>query len=240
MPYPLCRTPWVLAAVLAAATSACSGEIAAPRASAGPARLVIVSGNAQTGHAGQELSQPLVVRVVDDNGDPVADQVVNFRVVSGGGSTFAGATETDVNGIAQDYWTLGPDSTFIPGQRLEVRAVNPTTGEKQVLGTFNAFSLNLPTFEFGRFTDSTGARVPVSARWGAQAFNRDPSYALTYVWDVGSNDGAWRMSGETASSLVYLYPPSNLSTTFWFCYYARNTFGERSEWQCGYFGAPLQ
>ncbi|MCG6957207.1 MAG: hypothetical protein LJF04_14555, partial [Gemmatimonadetes bacterium] len=63
---------------------------------------------------------------------------VNFRVIRGGGSVFAGSAETDDRGIAQEYWALGID----PGENvLEVRAVNPTTGEKEVYAEFSATGL---------------------------------------------------------------------------------------------------
>jgi hypothetical protein len=96
--------------------------------------LDIVSGDAQSAQANTELPNPLVVRVTNDRGRPVGDQIVNFRVVSGGGSVYAGSGITNRDGLAQEWWTLG--STGV--QRLEVRAVDPATGEKKVYGQFAA------------------------------------------------------------------------------------------------------
>ena len=98
--------------------------------------LAVVSGNGQSAPAGTELSQPLVAEVTA-NGVPLADVVVNFRVVSGGGRAFAGVARTDAQGRARDFWTLGP----VAGapQLLEVRAVR--AGQKQVYASFTATAL---------------------------------------------------------------------------------------------------
>jgi hypothetical protein len=106
---------------------------------AGPVLLNVVSGNTQKGDAGQELANPLVVLATDDKGKPVKDQIVSFVVVAGGGSMFAGTSITDGKGKAQDYWTLGLEGE----QKVEVRAVDPTTGEKRTYAVFTA-TLNPP------------------------------------------------------------------------------------------------
>lgn len=104
-----------------------------------PAAVQVVSGDAQQGVVGQELPQPLVVKVVDAGGRPVGGHVVNFRVTSGGGSVFGGASSTNAQGIAQERWTIGT-AAGAP-QRLEVRAVDSNTGQAIVFGTFNATAL---------------------------------------------------------------------------------------------------
>src|SRR5687767_7857578 len=110
--------------------AACDTPIETEGFDSRPIAFSIVSGNGQTGAAGAELAEPLVVRVTRPAGNatvPVSRFLVNFRVMMGGGSIFAGSVLTDVNGIAQDYWTLGPT----PGMNiLEVRSVDPSTGEK--------------------------------------------------------------------------------------------------------------
>ena len=83
-----------------------------PVENAGPelaalARMDVVAGDAQTAEVGSQLANPLVVRVSDALGRPVRNQIVNFRVTAGGGSVFAGASITDAQGRAQEWWTLG-------------------------------------------------------------------------------------------------------------------------------------
>ena len=124
---------WLLAVLSLAACAQGSGQGEAP--SRRPASLRIVSGDAQTGAAGEELAQPVVVKVEDASGQPVVGQIVNFRVVSGGGSPFAGVALTGQDGTAFDWWTLGPASGV---QRLEARAVDPATGARLVFAVFEA------------------------------------------------------------------------------------------------------
>ncbi len=101
-----------------------------------PADMVlhVVSGDSQVGVPFEELPEPIVVQVVDTaNNQPVVNQVINFRVVEGGGSVFAGVAHTNEEGIAQEYWTLGGAGP----QLLEARAVTGE-GEKVIFGTFSA------------------------------------------------------------------------------------------------------
>jgi hypothetical protein len=84
---------------------------------------------------GQELAQPLKVKVVNNAGRAVKGQLVSFRVTTGGGAMYAGVSVTDASGIAQDWWTLG----MVRGeQKVDVVSVDPTTGAKQSHGSFTA------------------------------------------------------------------------------------------------------
>lgn len=109
--------------------------------------LSLVGGNEQAGFVGEELNDPLVVQVTQtfrNKEFPVPNHLVNFVPTEGGGSVFAGASLTSFQGTAQDYWTLGAegcDPIKPCNNRLEVRSVDPITGEKQVFGTFEALAL---------------------------------------------------------------------------------------------------
>ena len=107
-----------------------------------PAAVTIVAGDLQRGEVGVELPNPLVARVVDASGHAIPGAVVNFRVVAGGGTVFAGAGQTNADGIVQDRWTLGTSSADT--QRVEVRAVDATTGQPLVFATFRAVGLPGP------------------------------------------------------------------------------------------------
>ncbi|HST60546.1 MAG TPA: Ig-like domain-containing protein, partial [Longimicrobium sp.] len=101
-----------------------------------PATLAIVAGDLQTRTVGTELPQQLVVRVLDDKGKPVEGQIVNFRVTAGNGSVFGGSALTDGAGEARERWTLG--TVAGDTQRVEARAVHPTTGQALVFAEFRA------------------------------------------------------------------------------------------------------
>src|SRR5206468_2553006 len=100
----------------------------------GPLSLSVISGNNQSAPPGTELTDPLVARVDDSRGHAVKGQIVNFVVVSGGGSVFAGASITGADGIVQERWTLG----FSGPQQVEARAIDNATGAKLTFAIFTA------------------------------------------------------------------------------------------------------
>ena len=124
-------TAWLLAFGFACGDGPTEPIVAGP-----PASLEIREGQDQTGVVGAELPTPLRIRVVDANGNPVKGQIVNFVVVAGGGSVFAGAAITSDSGTAVERWTLGASTADT--QRVEARAIDPNTGAKLVFGIFRA------------------------------------------------------------------------------------------------------
>ena len=94
--------------VAIALLSACGGEdevTAPPQPTA--TKLVVVSGNAQTGTVGQSLPTALVVRVNDQSGNPMVGASVTFGVAAGGGSVATASTTPGQDGQASTTWTLG-------------------------------------------------------------------------------------------------------------------------------------
>ena len=72
-----------------------------------PSLLVKGSGDEQSGVVGTLLSAPLVVRVTDTHGNPVAGSTITFGPASGDGSVFPTQVSSDSNGTAATDWTLG-------------------------------------------------------------------------------------------------------------------------------------
>jgi hypothetical protein len=80
-------------------------------AAAGSAdRLVQVSGNNQSANPGAELAQPLVVQLVDRQGNGVSGRAVTWVLGAGGGRVASNTSTTDGDGKARASWTLGPSS----------------------------------------------------------------------------------------------------------------------------------
>lgn len=69
--------------------------------------LRYVSGDGQTAEPGQALAEPLVVEVVDGDGNPVEGETITFRVRSGEGTAAPDSVASDASGRAQTQWTLG-------------------------------------------------------------------------------------------------------------------------------------
>ncbi|MCI0696912.1 Ig-like domain-containing protein, partial [candidate division KSB1 bacterium] len=83
-------------------------------------KLVYVSGNNQVGTPGQQLPNPFVVQVTDDNGIPVKDVAVTFVVTAGGGSlSNAQPVLTNATGQASTFLTI---STTQALNKVEARS----------------------------------------------------------------------------------------------------------------------
>src|SRR5438093_11551469 len=93
--------------VLSFAVSACGSDSPTQLRAGRAAAMELVAGDGQSGGVGKELPNALVVKVLDSANIVVPNQIVNFRVIQGGGSVFAGAAITNANGLAQERWTLG-------------------------------------------------------------------------------------------------------------------------------------
>ena len=89
--------------------AACAGDDGAPTATR---FLELVSGDSQAVTV-MTSSVPLVVRVVDDAGAPMAGVAVDFAVTSDGGPGRGASTArdtTDADGLASAVYTAGPDA----------------------------------------------------------------------------------------------------------------------------------
>ena len=72
-----------------------------------PTQLQKLSGDGQTGVAGQQLPAPLVVEVDDAAGNPVSGASVSFIVTQGGGSISSPTATTGADGRASTTFTTG-------------------------------------------------------------------------------------------------------------------------------------
>jgi fibronectin-binding autotransporter adhesin len=102
-PAPLCLA--LLAMSLIAL--ACGSDSVAPEPQAVATTLEKVSGDGQQATAGSPLATDLVVRVRDQDGQPLAGVTVSWQVTSGGGSVDNVTTSTDGQGMGRTRWTLG-------------------------------------------------------------------------------------------------------------------------------------
>ncbi|MBA4073126.1 MAG: hypothetical protein C0497_15070 [Gemmatimonas sp.] len=72
------------------------------------ARIVVASGNTQSGLAGAQLTAPLSAAVQDQFGNGIANQQVTFLATAGGGSVAPGLLTTNASGVASGaIWRLG-------------------------------------------------------------------------------------------------------------------------------------
>jgi hypothetical protein len=96
----------------------------------------MASGSDQEGVIGAPLPGPVIVKLIDDRGKPIADYLVAFEVISGGGMVTVDSTSTDSAGLAQVQWILG-DSVG-DYQRMNAHAVDRATGRRILTRVFRA------------------------------------------------------------------------------------------------------
>ena len=72
-----------------------------------PDTLRGASALSRAGRRGDELTDPLVVRVSDRFGNPVSGAVVTWAVMAGDGELSAGESESGADGTAAVSWELG-------------------------------------------------------------------------------------------------------------------------------------
>jgi len=90
-----------------AALVACEDSQAPPTP---PSAIEIVSGDAQYTKKGTRLEDPVVIRVVTDEGKPAANMTVHFQIIEGGGSLSRSTATSNNDGRASVGWTVGPST----------------------------------------------------------------------------------------------------------------------------------
>jgi hypothetical protein len=96
------------AILIYAASAVClAAAVAMPAAGSTTYKITSVSGNSQTQTVGTTLANPFVVQVTDSNNNPVAGMVINWSVMSGGGSLATSSSTTDSTGQTSNVLTLG-------------------------------------------------------------------------------------------------------------------------------------
>jgi hypothetical protein len=109
------------AVLLAASGLSCGGDdtVDVPT----PSTIVAIAGNEQVGRVSQVLPEPLVVRVLDESGSPVAGVSVAWAA-QGGGSVDPETVATDSEGLASVSRVLGPSA----GDQTTTAAVDGVQG----------------------------------------------------------------------------------------------------------------
>ncbi len=155
--------------------------------STGPrlATLVGISGDGQAGPLGSTLAQPLVIKVVDQDGVAVAGEIITWQVVTGGGTVSPSSTTTDNNGLAQ--------TTLRLGNSIGSNTVKATLGALQpVVFTANATSAP-PTKLTSAGGDGqsgvVGTQLPLDLSVGVADAVRNPKQGVLVTFAVTAGGG---------------------------------------------------
>jgi serine protease len=158
--------------------TACGGGSEPNRA---PSAIVLVSGNNQTGQAGQQLGLPLTVQVNDKSGDPVKEVAVTFAVAAGGGTVQTANATTNTQGRATTNWTVG----------TSVGATNTVTATATGLSgspvTFSATVEAAPAasavvLQGNSQTGTVGQQLPLQIQVEFRDAFNNPASSQTVTW----------------------------------------------------------
>lgn len=242
----------ILVACLAGAVG-CSTEPSVVDEDESPAEMEVVSGNDQVAEQGTLLPDPVVVRVLDSAGAPVPGTVVQFEVVEGNGTVAGGTRTTNTSGVAEEQWTLGPDTGSV--HRLVAR-VSSTDPDITTSFTARATPMPLPPPPppppppgGGTLIFSEGFEAGSLAVWDdrsnpdrhrvveSSSLAHTGSHVLEFSYDQGSDGGGF---------LTKFFMPGydSLLVTFWNRYsadwesggYLVGIFGSRTDDQWTAFG----
>jgi uncharacterized protein (TIGR02145 family) len=128
------------------------------------AAIEVWSGNNQSGTVRETLAEPLVVRVLDENGEGVVDVPVNFLIVSGNGSLSDSLVVTNAEGLASSNWTMGDSTSQTMTLQVVAQIDIPNNGVVPFYATANAFGLA------GTMTDNRDGKIYATTQIGNQVW----------------------------------------------------------------------
>lgn len=169
-------------------------------------RVTMISGNDQAGIIGSTLPLPLVVRLSDLSGNPIANRPVTFAVSRGDGTVAAGAAQdrtvtvfSGSNGLASVLFTLGT-RTGAGNQRVTARSVG-FVGE----AVFCASAVNSPpagvkTLMSDPLTGAVGTALPMPFVAVVHDAGGNPVQGVPVIFEVVSGGGS--LGGASSATIL--------------------------------------
>ncbi|MFN2603709.1 MAG: hypothetical protein ABR582_13270 [Gemmatimonadaceae bacterium] len=159
--------------------------------------IVAFSSTTLTGVAGAATTPAPSVLVKDQNGAPLAGAVVNFLVLSGGGSVSAASATTSASGVATVNWTLGA--------AVGANALNASVGTLTAV-TFTATSTAGAASSVAKTagdnqTGSEGHVVSVAPSITVKDANGNPTAAVPVTFAVATGGGSVTGGTTTTNTL---------------------------------------
>jgi hypothetical protein len=218
-------------ATITATVGRASGSMAV-RVAQSVATITLISGGGQTGLAGEQLQEPVVVLARDRNDNVARGVTLTFGVEAGGGSFSPASSTSDAQGLASSSWTLGTEAGIQQRGRVSagggaaaitldaLSVAGPPDGLEILAGQDQAAPRErpLPTPVAVRVRDRflnpvAGITVTFEAEAGSGSFEppsiaTGPTGEATSVWTLGSPLGS-----QGARVLVQGLTPVPLSAT---------------------------
>jgi Bacterial Ig-like domain (group 1) len=205
-----------------AASLSCGGSDLLLPSDTGPGGITLVRGDGQSGPAGAELGDALVVKVVDRRGEPLSDQRVVFRLGTDvpGARVSPDTAQTNGDGLAETRWVLG---STVGTQTVIARVVGANGLEvtfSASVGTAGATTIErasgdnqsarvgdpLPDELVVRVIDAFGNPISgVSVEWSASQGSVAPGSTVTEEngraatsWTLGMTTGEQTVTASSA------------------------------------------
>jgi len=164
-----------------------------------PDRLVLISGDDQTGPATLALATPLTVEVRDTFDNFVSGTAIAFGVIEGGGGLTSSSSTTDTQGRASTTWTLGPG---LGTNRVSATVVG-FSGSGPGSVEFTAIATSLPPAQVvvnSGDGQSTEVGTAVTSALSARVFDAvgNPVPGVAVAFSVSSGGGS--LSGDTPTT----------------------------------------
>lgn len=179
-----------------------------------PARIESVGGNGQSGTVGQVLGDPLMVRVVDFNGNPIKNVTVHWSTEETAGEVSQDSLKTADDGIAQVSWALG---TSAGEMRATARTGNlPAVSFAATARADRATRLTVELFDTIFTEEKLTARVKAEDQFG------NPTTTGAVTWRSANNsllsvspsgDSAQIVAGSRAADAQITVEASGITST---------------------------
>ena len=162
-----------------------------------PTTIVAFSSTTLTGVAGTAATPAPSVLVKDQNGAPLSGAVVNFLVLSGGGSVSAASAATNASGVATINWTLGAT--------VGTNALNASVGTLTAI-TFTATSTAGAAASVAKTagdnqTGTSGAAVATAPSITVKDANGNPTAGVSVTFAVATGGGS--VTGGTTTTNTF-------------------------------------
>lgn len=184
----------ILGGLIVAAIAGCAEGATAPDPPAEPASLEIVSGEDQVTIRGAAFPEPVVVRVTDEQGDPIASQALSASVVLGDGWVLEQDPRTGSDGAAHLHWYAGAGIGI--GQTLRISAGTLTVEVGGEARTPEAGVSYMGLREWVEYIPGTLPFVVTAPHGGTLEPQDIPDRTWgTFVRDFATDDVAVRVAG---------------------------------------------
>ncbi|MGH3378229.1 MAG: Ig-like domain repeat protein [Actinoallomurus sp.] len=166
---------------------------------ANPTALLLISGDAQNGQAAATLADPLVVRLVDDNGNGVGGKAITWVSAPGNGSVNPQNVTTSPTGFAQTSWTLANRSGS-----YQINAVFSGVPSVPFTATASAGAATKLAFAQVPVNTSAGSPITPAVKVAIQDAGGNTVTSATdlITIGIGSNPSAGTLSGTTTVAAV--------------------------------------